>query len=142
MVPSKDVLVTIDNSHTTGIKQQNNHLENTKFSSNNLVSKNNHKKLIKSPFEVHNTIQHNSKNQTKIQRNTETTTTVSETKESNKIRAVITASKLNSSGSSFQYNKVVNKLESVSEIEENFSTQSNSSKYKNASPLIYVDTND
>ena len=76
---------------------------------------------MKSPFELHNTTQNT--NQTRIQRNAEAA--VPETRESSKFCAVKTASELNSSGSIFQYDKVSAKLESVSKIEGNFSTQCN-----------------
>ena len=66
---------------------------------------------------------------------------LSETKQSNKLCAVNTTSKFISTGSSFQYNKVTTRLESVSEIGETLSTQSNVPSHKNSSPLIYVDTN-
>jgi len=159
-VSSREILITIDDSDITGNKQQNGLIENTNFLSNDFISKTNHKKLIKSPFELHNTTKQN-KNQTRTQNyaedkllNSELTDSpninnfcavrdisLSETKQSNKLCAVNTTSKFISTGSSFQYNKVTTRLESVSEIEETISTQSNVPSHKNSSPLIYVDTN-
>ena len=149
---------SIDNSDITGNKQQN--AENTKFLSSEYSLKKNHKKLIKSPFELHNTTEQN-KNQTRTQRyaengvlKTELTSSASikncvalknvsllKTKESSKFCADKKALKSNCSESNFKYNKVSTKLESVSEIEETISTQSNNSNHENSSPLMYVDTN-
>ena len=151
-------------------KNQNIHSNNTKFPSNNSCTSNN-RRLIKRPFDLHNTIQQKTitpirtslnikdeifnseptnapKNDSAYRKNCSHSTiksvSLSETKESKNFCADKTGktSKLNSVGANFKYSHVATKLASVSEVDESPSTQSNYSHQKNSSPLIYVDTND
>jgi len=167
---SQDVLVAVEDTDISVNKQTNNK-NDTNFLSNECCKSNNRRRLIKSPFESHNTTRQQNRNSIRLPLNVEDeilnseptnalknssayrknynrsavkNVSLSETKESNNFCAVKidTASKLNAAGANIKCSQVATKLASVSEVDESASTQSNHSNQKNSSPLIYVDTND